>query len=273
MTQSPVAVIDVDQRSFQEAVINQSHHTPVVVDFWAPWCGPCRTLGPTLERLANQSNGSWILAKVNVDENQALSQMFGVQGIPAVKAFKNGKIVEQFTGALPESQVKTWLKKFVSSGEDAQVSQLLTLALSNPPLAKQQFEALIHTHPSNHALRLAYAELLVRTNDAQSMHHLKQIPAGSDEYPKAQAWMQIAAALQSTQVTTSDSNPSYDAALRQFADGAVAEAIAGLLDMVRYQRAWGDDAARKTLLAIFVVLGDVHPLVASARRELAAALF
>jgi putative thioredoxin len=273
MTQSPGAVIDVDQRSFQEAVINQSHHTPVVVDFWAPWCGPCRTLGPTLERLANQSNGSWILAKINVDENQALSQMFGVQGIPAVKAFKDGKVVEQFTGALPESQVKAWLKKFVSGGEDAHISQLLTLALSNPQLAKQQFEALLHTHPSNHALRLAYAELLVRTNDADAMQHLKQIPAGSDEYAKAQAWMQLAAALQGTQVTTSDSNAAYDTAMRQFADGAVAEAIAGLLDMVRFQRAWGDDAARKTLLAIFVVLGDNHPLVTNSRRELAAALF
>jgi len=273
MSSSPVAVIDVDQRSFQDAVINRSHDIPVVVDFWAPWCGPCRTLGPTLERLANQANGSWILAKVNVDENQGLSQMFGVQGIPAVKAFKDGKIVEQFTGALPESQVKSWLKKFVSSGEDAHISQLLTLALSNPQMAKQQFEALLNTHPNNHALRLAYAELLVRSHDADASTHLKQIPAGSDEYAKAQAWMQLAAALQGTQVTTSDSNASFDAALLQFADGRVADAIAGLLDMVRYQRAWGDDAARKTLLAIFVVLGDAHPLVASARRELAAALF
>jgi putative thioredoxin len=120
---------------------------------------------------------------------------------------------------------------------------------------------------------LAYAELLVRTNDADAMQHLKQIPAGSDEYAKAQAWMQLAAALQGTQVTTSDSNAAYDTAMRQFADGAVAEAIAGLLDMVRFQRAWGDDAARKTLLAIFVVLGDNHPLVTNSRRELAAALF
>ena len=273
MSQSPSPVIDVNQQSFQQAVIEQSHHVPVVVDFWAPWCGPCRTLGPTLERLASQSNGSWILAKVNVDENQQLSQMFGVQGIPAVKAFKDGKIVEQFTGALPESQVKTWLKKFVTDAKDDAVAQLLTLAQSDPHQARQHFEALLSGAPQHHSARLAYGELLVRLNDADAITQLKLIPAGSDEYPTAQAWIELAAALQSIQVTSADSNANYTAAMQAFVQGDYEAAIDGLIRMVTYERQWGDDAARKTVLAIFTVLGDKHPLVPASRRMLAAALF
>ena len=127
-----VTIIDVTEETFQTEVLERSLTTPVVIDFWAPWCGPCRTLGPTLERLAAEAKGAWVLAKVNVDENPRLSQAFRIQSIPAVMAVHQGKVVEQFVGALPESQVRAWLKRFVPEQGGSLLEAAQALEASDP---------------------------------------------------------------------------------------------------------------------------------------------
>ena len=284
-TATSAAVIEVDERSFQAQVLERSRSVPVVVDFWAPWCGPCRVLGPTLEKLAKESNGAWVLAKINVDNNQRLAQMFRVQGIPAVKAFRDGKLADQFEGALPESQVRAWLKRLLPAEANDPLAAARELEERAPDEAAARYRLALGQNPDDHDALLGLGRLLVQQGEAEGAEALKQVPANSPHYAAAQGWLALAEffgeartskpdALQAqVAAQPGDIDARYKRAALQARNRRYDGAIEQLLAIVGRNRAFRDDGARKMLLALFAVLGDQHPLVAPARRKLANLLF
>jgi putative thioredoxin len=278
-------VIEVDERNFQKEVVERSRSTPVVIDFWAPWCGPCRTLGPTLEKLAAEGKGSWVLAKVNVDNNQRLAQAFGVQGIPAVKAVSDGRLAEEFTGVLPESQVRAWLQRFVPPSVEQAAEDLAALATRDPQIAQQRYRDMLASDPKNDDARLGLGRLLVLAGDPEGQDLLQGIALGTPGYPRAQAWLTLATYLGEADPQSAfellgrvDEDPAdlqarYELAALKLGGRRYDEAIDLLLDIIARNRAFQNDAARKTLIAIFTALGDQEPVVMTGRRRLANLLF
>jgi putative thioredoxin len=245
--------IEVTEATFQSEVIDRSFEVPVVIDFWAAWCGPCRALGPILERLADEADGHWVLAKVDVDQNPRLAQAFGVQGIPAVHAVKDGNAVADFTGALPEQQVRAWLGQLGPSEADGLVAEARAAeARGDLEGAAELLRRALAVEPAHDEARgdLAFIDLKIR----------------SVEHDEAELRRRF------------DADPSDVDAATGLADlglgrGEVKAAFGLLLDLIR--RTTGDDRdrARLHLLSLFDVFPPNHPDVAAARRTLSLALF
>lgn len=274
MPKSANGVIEVNERNFDQEVLVRSQSVPVVVDFWAPWCGPCRTLGPLLERLAAEARGAWVLAKVNVDENPRLAQAFRIQSIPTVIAVSQGKIVEQFLGALPESQVRAWLKRFVSEPSDALLNAAKALEATDPEGAIARYRLVLGEDPQHAEALFGLGRLLLLRGDPEGVTTLKQLPASSPLFGRAQAALPLAELLAAKDAPAeSDLDQRYRQAARAVASGDYATAIDELLAIIARDRSYRDDGARKALLALLAALGDDHPLVPGARRRLANTLF
>jgi putative thioredoxin len=247
------SILDVDESTFTEQVLDRSTEVPVVVDFWADWCGPCHALGPILERLATEANGSWVLAKVDVDANPSLAAAARVQGIPAVRAFKDGNQIAEFTGALPEPQVRAWLEKLGPSPAELAVERGVAAEQRGEPQdAQRAYEEALEEEPGNDAARRGLSRV-----------KLAQRTEGLDE-----------AALRHRLEAHED---GFDAVLELSDLEAVRgdiEAAAGLLiDVIRGADKQQAERARIHLLQLLETLPPDDPRALRARRSLSLALY
>jgi putative thioredoxin len=281
-------VIDVSEATFQADVVDKSREVPVVIDFWASWCGPCRQLSPILEKLAAEGNGSWILAKVDVDANQRISQAAGVQGIPAVKAVVDGAIVGEFTGALPEPQVRDWVQQLVALAEQQRAGVVagepgVEGAAAAEGAAAPGAVAPAPT-PGERALDAAYDALARGDLDAAEAgltEALRQAPndanakaglAQIDIVRRAQGYDEQA--LQpAVAANPDDVDTNLAIADLEVLSGQLDEAFDRLIALVK--RVHGDDRdrVRERLLSLFEAVDPADPAVLRARRELSSALF
>lgn len=279
-------VIEVTQRTFQRDVIEQSKHVPVLVDFWAPWCGPCRTLTPVLEQLAAEGEGSWILAKLNTDENQQLAQQFNVRGIPNVKAFRDGKVVDEFVGAQPRPAVKRFIDTLLPNPLDHQVAAAEELLAENKAeQARTLLEQVLARKPDHEGAHLALARVeLAQGQPEAALPHLDAIPIKGPLGPAAES-LRVQArfagnpssslAELTARVASDPTNldARYQLARAAIQQGEYPTAADHLLAVIQQQRDYQDGAAHQAMLDLFVLMGESDPRTKEYRRRLSWTLF
>jgi putative thioredoxin len=267
-----VHVIDVNEADFESAVIQRSLQVPVVLDLWAEWCEPCKQLSPVLERLADEFGGRFVLAKVDTDANPRLAQALRVQGIPAVKAVVQGQLIGEFTGVLPEAEVRQWLTELVGMAE-------AEFGMTGPADA-----APLPAPPLDPLLQAAYTALEADDLDGAA-RALQNLLADQPAHPEAKVMLSQVelmrrtatvdpnAVLAAAKAAPDDVEAQSSAADVLMASGHPEEAFALLLDAVRRFTGAERDRARLLLIEYFELLGNEHPAVPKARQRLAALLF
>jgi putative thioredoxin len=280
--------MDVNQADFEEQVVQASFKQPVVIDFWAPWCGPCKVLKPLLEKLADEYGGKFKLAKVNSDENQELSAKYAVRSIPSVKAMVNGQIVDEFAGALPEGEVRKWLDKIIPShSEELRMAAQQLLTSGDVPGALKKLAEATALDPKNEWVRVDAAEIMLSQGEVDVGKRLLENLVNPEVIKHARV-IQLLAHAKILQLSTSgEDEASLSANIA--VDGNNLEArlklanvlvtsqryAAGmdqLLEIVQRDRKFQEDIGRKTLLDVFNLLGGQGELVSAYRRKLSVLL-
>lgn len=280
-------VIDASEADFQQSVIEESNKRLVLVDFWAPWCGPCRALTPIMEKLAHEHAGRFLLARVNSDDNQSLASEYGVRGIPNVKAFSGGKLVDEFSGAVPEGTVRQFIARLLPSpAEEQRRAAMQTYASGDADAALAGLEAAQAAEPANDTIRIDRTEILIglgRSEEAAALlDELAPLAAMEPRVEHLRARLTFAGSAPTGQSTATleervanhpDDLDARLALAKQYVAAKQFEpALQHLLEIIRADRNFGEDAGRKTMLAVFELLGNDHQLTGRYRRLLAASI-
>lgn len=289
---------DATDQSFMADVVEASRSTPVIVDFWAPWCGPCRQLSPPLEKAVKAAGGKVRLVKINIDENPAIAGQLGVRSIPAVYAFDRGRPVDGFVGLLPESQLKMFVDRLAgggapdAAGADEAIAELLTqadesLALGDLGGAAQAYATILSVDPEHVKAIAGLARAYLANGDAaRAEETLSLAPEDKKSAPEivsVRTALELAAQaadageagplLAAIEKNPNDHQARYDLATVYVARGDLAKAVDQLLLLIEKDRTWNEEAARKQLLKVFEAAGPTSEIVKSGRRRLSALLF
>jgi len=273
-------------------VIDASSEVPVIVDFWAPWCGPCKQLGPTIEKVVKEAKGAVKLVKINIDENPHFASQLRVQSIPAVFAFKGGRPVDAFLGAVPESQIRAFVKKLGGAAGPSPIDQALeqanaALAAKDLPTAQDIFGQILAHEPGNAKAAAGLAKIFVglgQLDEAKAV--LDSLPPEAKRDPEVQAaqaaldlahqapkGVDVAPMLEKLAHNPKDHQTRLDLATALFAGGQQEAAIDQLLELYKLDRNWNDGAARAQLVKFFEALGNTNPLTVQGRRRLSSLMF
>ena len=288
------APIDVDMNNFMAEVVEGSSQQPVIVQFWAPWCGPCKQLGPVLEKVVAAANDKVKMVRVNIDDNQQIAQQLRVQSVPTVYAFVDGQPVDGFAGAQPESAVTQFIEKVSSlGGAGADITSMLdagNAAVESQDFASamQIFQQVMEADPDSAEALAGLVRCLNGMKDHQAAREIvDQLTDEFREKPAMQAAIEalelaeraaesagdLDAAQAAVAADPNDLQARQDLAMALFAAGDNAGAMAQLLESIRIDRSWNEDAARMQLLEFFKTLGAANPDVMTARRQLSTLLF
>lgn len=286
-SQSPF-VIAIKETTFQKEVIEKSASVPVLVDFWATWCGPCRTLGPILEKLVAEYQGAFVLAKVDTEENPGLAMRFRVQSIPSVMLFRDGRVVDQFVGAYPESAIREFLSPHCPTEADKLFAKAEQAAQTGRSAEAEEFYIEVLTHnPVHSATHLALARIYIGTNrPTDATRHIEAVPVAAKEYDAAIRLKEVLGFYQECERAGGEKicrekvqndprnlDARWGLASCLAASGQYRQALEEFLSIVAKDKRYRDEAARKAMLAIFSLIGERSELADEYRTRLARTLY